>query len=295
MDIELIHSSPRHPSTNGVVERVHQNIRKALLAKKIEKKNLYDIRIAIAEAENSQNSCRHNTTKYIPKEIFNNKDETINNNIRQNMISSQKNVNKNLNKIENGSYIIMSNVYIKQGKKLNIKFNSIGVGNIPGIVVDNKSFQTYKIKILINFNDLLVNNIYEVNYKLVKLTSKEVCDKLIKDYENNEEIIKFEFNTKNINISEKQHYEENNISGNCDQFYCSNNKNFIKKELDSENNEDGLKKFNINNNTGNKIFKKEIKENNDINLELEEINNLNKDIIFDEEDNFFDDLDNLFK
>ena len=38
MGIELIHSSPRHPSTNGVVERVHQNIRKALLAIKTEKK-----------------------------------------------------------------------------------------------------------------------------------------------------------------------------------------------------------------------------------------------------------------
>ena len=36
--IKLIHSRPRHPSTNGVVERVHQNIRKALLAVKLKKK-----------------------------------------------------------------------------------------------------------------------------------------------------------------------------------------------------------------------------------------------------------------
>ena len=36
--IKIIHSRPRHPSTNGVVERVHQNIRKALLALKQKKK-----------------------------------------------------------------------------------------------------------------------------------------------------------------------------------------------------------------------------------------------------------------
>lgn len=37
--------------------------------------------MTIAEAEKAQNSCMHNTTKYIPKEIFSNKDEMINNNI----------------------------------------------------------------------------------------------------------------------------------------------------------------------------------------------------------------------
>ena len=51
----MIHSRPRHPSTNGVVERVHQNIIKALLAIKLEKKKDYDIRLAIAYVEKSQN------------------------------------------------------------------------------------------------------------------------------------------------------------------------------------------------------------------------------------------------
>ena len=139
----------------------------------------------------------------------------INKKIKQNMINSQKNVNNNIEKIENGSYIIMSNVYIKQGKNLNIKFNAVGVRNIPGIILDNKGFETYKIKILINYNDLIVNNIYIVNYKLVKKTSKEICDKLIKDYENNKEIVKFELNNNKINEFEKDINDDNNLSEIC--------------------------------------------------------------------------------
>ena len=69
--IQLIHSSPPRPSTNGVVERVHQNIRKALLAIKIKQKKDYDIRIALINAENAQNNVIHTVTKYKPIEIFN--------------------------------------------------------------------------------------------------------------------------------------------------------------------------------------------------------------------------------
>ena len=224
------------------------------MAIKTEKKDLYDIRLTLAEAENAQNSCRHNTTKYIPKDIFYNKEEIINNNIKLNMINSQKNVNKKIDKIEIGSYIIMSNVYLKKGKKLSLKFNSVGVRNIPGIIIDNKGFETYKIKILINYDDLIVNNVYEVNYKFVKQTTKEVCDKLIKDYENNKEIVKFEINHNKTNELEKELNKENNISGSIAKNDSSFNKNFFENDLFSELNED--EKKNINNRKKNNNTKK---------------------------------------
>ena len=63
--IQLIHSSPPRPSTNGVVERVHQNIRKALLAIKTNQKKDYDIRIALINPENAQNNEENRYPKYI--------------------------------------------------------------------------------------------------------------------------------------------------------------------------------------------------------------------------------------
>ena len=251
--------------------------------------------MAILEEENAQNSCRHNTTKYIPKEVFSNKEQIINNNIKENMINSQKNVNNNIHKIDIGSYIIMSNVYIKQGKKLNLKFNAIGVRNIPGIIVDNKGFENYKIKILINYDDLIVNNIYEVNYKLVKQTSKEVCDTLIKDYEKNDDVVKFELNHSKI-IENKKDLDDNNNQSEMNDINDNNfNKNLFENDLDSEHNADEIKKNTNNINIKDiKFNKKELLEQNIDNLALEKINYSNNSFDFDKEDIFSDALEYLF-
>ena len=102
---------PRHPSTNGVVERVRQNIMKVLLAIKIKQKKDYDIRIALINAENAENNIINIVTKYRPKEVFNNSNETHYEIIKYNIKKSQININKNAEKLPVNTYVIISNIY----------------------------------------------------------------------------------------------------------------------------------------------------------------------------------------
>ena len=121
--IKIIHSRPRHPSTNGVVERVHQNIRKALLALKLKKKNNYDIRMAISYAEKAQNTCINSVTKYKPEKIINNSKESINKKVKNNMINSQKNTNKKQRKLKL-IHMLLFLIFMKR-KEINYQSNII--------------------------------------------------------------------------------------------------------------------------------------------------------------------------
>ena len=287
-EIKIIHSRPRHPSTNGVVERVHQNIRKALLSIKLEKNENYDIRMAIAYAENAQNSCRHSVTKYIPKEIFSNSNEFINNNVRNNMMNSQKNINKNVDKLEKNTYVLISNIYEKKGNKLSVKYNNIGIRNIPGIIVDNNSYEIYKVKILINYKDLIKFNIYDINYPLIKSVTKEIYDKLIKEnllIDSKDKIESLQFN--NINSSEK-------INKNKKSYFINEANN--KEKNDSLGDIDNINKLinkdiniNYNYNENENIVNKEINK-----IDEEFLSDITSSSIIEEEDSFEYLLDNSF-
>ena len=74
----------------------NQNIRKALLTIKIKQKKDYDIRIALINSENAQNNVMHTITKYKPKQVFNNNNETQNEIVKDNIKKSQININKNI-------------------------------------------------------------------------------------------------------------------------------------------------------------------------------------------------------
>ena len=239
--------------------------------------------MAIVEAENAHNSSIHTTTKEIPKELFNNNNKEIFAGIKNNIIEVNKNINNNSNPIKINSYVLLSNIFIKKGNKLDVNFKNIGTKSIPALVVDNNLSNSYKIKILIDMGDLKKNEIYLVNYKLIKESSKNICEKLIleNDMNNNKKIIK----NNNINNLVKLKDIEN------------------KEMLDNNNNRDNIEKNNIildkkddiqfinslDNNLNNNLL-------NDSNLSKTEINvnnedNINKSISLNENNNNISSLD----
>ncbi len=81
--IQLIFSSPRHPTTNGIVERLYQEIVKSLYEEKLKK---YDIKYSLSNAIRAQNSSISTITKHTPIELFFNNTEEISKEVKYNMI-----------------------------------------------------------------------------------------------------------------------------------------------------------------------------------------------------------------
>ena len=119
-DIKLIHSSPYHPQTNGVVEVVHREIRKYIYNEFFKNKEDFDIEEELFNITKIHNNKIHSITNRVPKDIRNiedtNKIENINNEIKKNL----QRKNKYYDIVEyNKFYVIDYNlVYIKKDKIL---------------------------------------------------------------------------------------------------------------------------------------------------------------------------------
>ena len=68
-NIKIIHSSPYHPQTNGVIEVTHKEIQKYICNEYFKNQNNFDIEKALFDIIKIHNNKKHSTTKRIPKEI----------------------------------------------------------------------------------------------------------------------------------------------------------------------------------------------------------------------------------
>ena len=134
ININLIYSGIKHPTTNGFVEIVHQDIVKSLLAQKLQLKNKYDISFCLSNAVYAHNNNIHETKKLIPKYLFNNYENIPENEIEYKMIKSQNYAKKKLNPLINGTKVLISNSYKRSGRNINSKFRSKGKYLIPGTI-----------------------------------------------------------------------------------------------------------------------------------------------------------------
>ena len=109
-NIKLIHSSPYHPQTNGVVELVHKEIRKFIYTEFFKNKENFDIEEELFNITKIHNNKIHSTTKRITREIRDLEDKDEIENINKEIVNSLSKLNKNYDIIDyNKSYVIHYN------------------------------------------------------------------------------------------------------------------------------------------------------------------------------------------
>lgn len=77
-------------------------------------------------------------TKEVPTELFFSKDNKLFESVKEKIKNSLKYVTDKNNSIKENSYVLLSERYNKKGNNLTIKYNKVGIRNIPCVVIDNK-------------------------------------------------------------------------------------------------------------------------------------------------------------
>ena len=84
-NIKHIYSSPYHPSTNGVVEVCHKEVRKQVIIYYAQNPDNFNLKNVILNAVQNHNNNIHTVTQYRPVELFNNTDEDVYNKVIDNI------------------------------------------------------------------------------------------------------------------------------------------------------------------------------------------------------------------
>ena len=182
-NIKLIYSGVRHPTTNGVVEAVHKDIVSSLTAEKLKNNKNYDLNFSISNAVRAHNHNIHSVTKYSPEYLFYNNTEELSKEIEEKMKKSQMHRAKEKNPINKNSKVLISSRYVRKGTNLNIKFGKTGKRLIPGIVVGEGSGNTYPISISLNYNDLIKDVVYNIDFRLVKEVNDNVYNSVLNNFD----------------------------------------------------------------------------------------------------------------
>ena len=75
--IKQIFSSPYRPSTNGVVEVAHKEIRRHIMLDFLDDEDNFDLNNSIVDAINIHNNNIHTSTGYKPIDLFYNTNEEV--------------------------------------------------------------------------------------------------------------------------------------------------------------------------------------------------------------------------
>ena len=120
-NIKIIHSSPYHPQTNGVVEVTHKEIQKYICNEYFIKKANFDIEKALFDIIKIHNNKKHSTTKRIPKEIKDLEDIEEINIIKNEIIKTLSKKGKDYDIIEYDKFYVFDDTDIKLQKNKIVK------------------------------------------------------------------------------------------------------------------------------------------------------------------------------
>ena len=85
-DINLIHGSPRHPLTQGPVERYNRTIKELFQNLYLEKESngeKFDLKTSLNYAIDIYNKTIHSTTGFSPEAVFNSEDKLLFDKVKQ--------------------------------------------------------------------------------------------------------------------------------------------------------------------------------------------------------------------
>lgn len=185
-NILLIHGRPRHPQTQGAIERYNRTIKDILKYIFIEKQNnneAFNINKELKTAISMYNNTKHSTIGASPISIFNSNDDELFEKIKLLTKKSQKYKKNTIYKIIEDEYGLLCEHFKLSGNK--IKRNSLakkGRYSIPIIIKGCGSSNEYKVYISIEHEILIKNKVYFAEYTLLKLCDKNTWSYMIKTY-----------------------------------------------------------------------------------------------------------------
>ena len=190
-----------------MVERVHQIIEKGLYIQKIELKNKYNPDYTFSQVIKNKNNSYSKITNSSPNEIFNKKlTEVEIKNINERMPKNQKYTNVYRNTFELNEKILINNNFKVENKTIKRKNKKRGNWIINGIITKIYLYNSFKVKIINNFEDALKKDEeYYINLTMIKKVNESVW--------------------KEINFEKSKDNEKNKISCNNEDDNDSSNSN----------------------------------------------------------------------
>ena len=186
-NIKLVHSSPYHPQTNGVVEVVHKEIKKYIYSEYFKNKENFDIEIKLFNITKIHNNKVHSTTKRIPREIRDIDDVKEIEEINQEITNTLLKKNKNFDILDpNKSYVIDYNkIYINNDrilkKKGKLKKQKKQI-KIPIAIISeyNSENSEFFIEIKKEYNNLKEGKSFIVSLDLLEEVNNDLWLELLK-------------------------------------------------------------------------------------------------------------------
>lgn len=182
-DIILLYGSPRHPQTQGAVERYNRTIKNLLKNIFIEKDingETFNLQKDLDNAINIYNTTKHSTIGFTPQKIFMSNDKKIFDIVRKYTVISKK-YSKNIkNPIVEKRYGLLCEKFKIYGTK--IKRNNFGGKGryiIPITIIKSSSNKEYIINIEVKHQLLEKNKDYYTDYFSLKLCDEKIWKEIV--------------------------------------------------------------------------------------------------------------------
>ena len=186
--INFIHGLPYKPHSQGVVERIHKTIKTALIIKKLESKDSFNLSEKLNEVVSVYNNTIHSVLKATPNEVFFSTNTKFLKKIKNNIKNYYYKNDHYIHEVDlDDKVLIANNIIVKELKKEKIKIlelNKIKKDNkiyeITGEVLNIHGSGIFDILISKDYKEfkLLKNDICRVPRELFKIISMESWEEL---------------------------------------------------------------------------------------------------------------------